>query len=154
MTIAFHLPEDCDHRVRAIYDYWCAIRPGARLPTRADMDPVDIPALLPHVWMADVEHSPFRFRFRLVGSAIVRGLGRDVTGRYFEDCFDDFEGSGPYNTLAEVCSTGAPTWRRGPALLTREGYNVKQIERVFLPFAADGESVDLLLALSVYVLED
>lgn len=153
--MAFQLPEDCDPRIRAIHTYWHSIRPAdTRLPGRRDLDPLDIPSLLTHVWLADIERAPFRVRFRLVGSAIVKAVGRDLTGAYFDECFDDFENSEPHDTLFEVCNNGAPTWRRGPAMLTRRGYNVKQIERIFLPLAADGETVDMMLGLSVYVLND
>lgn len=152
--MAFQLPEDCDHRVHAIYDYWCGLRSGKRLPARRDVDPADVPALLPYLWLTDVERDPPRFRFRLIGSAIVEGLGRDLTGRYFDQCFDNFDGSPPHRTLVEISAKGRPAWRRGPALLTRKDYNVKEMERIILPLASDGETVDLFLALSVYVLDD
>lgn len=124
------------------------------MPGRHDLDPLDIPKLLTHLWLSDVEHEPLRFRFRLVGSAIVKGVGRELTGTYFDECFEDFAGSSPHNTLVDVCGKGTPIWNRAPALITRPGYNVKQIERIFLPLAADGETVDMVMGLSVYVQTD
>ncbi len=150
----FLLPEDCDRRVRQIHDYWLSIHPGKGLPAREDLDPVDVPSLLPNLWLANVEHNPLRFRYRLIGSEIVHVLGDDLTGRYFDECFDNFVGSRPYATLVEMCMTGRPAWRRGAAVLTRKDYRVREMERIFLPFATDGVTVDLFLALSVYRTEE
>jgi hypothetical protein len=40
----------CHERVRAIYRYWDSKRNGRLMPRRADLDPVDIPKLLPDAW--------------------------------------------------------------------------------------------------------
>jgi hypothetical protein len=48
------------------------------MPARSDIDPADIPALLPNISM--VHKVDGTFRFRLVGSAIVQQFGRDLTG--------------------------------------------------------------------------
>ena len=50
-----------------LYRYWDGRRNGRRMPARRDIDPADIPGLLPHVSLI---HKPDgQFRFRLVGSA-------------------------------------------------------------------------------------
>lgn len=150
----FRLPTDCDENIREIYDYWLSIHPSEGLPARHHMDPLDVPSLLPKLWMANVERNPVRFRYRLIGSAVVQILGEDLTGRYFDECFENFDGSEPHVTLVDMCERGCPAWRRGPAVLTRKDYNIEHMERIFLPFANDGATVDLLLALSVYVVDD
>ena len=76
MTILQH------SRLRHLYDYWAAKRGSRRAPTRADIDPLDIPDLLPYLTLVDVLHDPLRFRYRLVGTAVVEALGRDATGRF------------------------------------------------------------------------
>ena len=68
--------------------YWRGKIKSGRLPSRADIDPVEIPSLLRHIILWEVEHSPLRFRGRLVGSHIVAMSGRDSTGRYI-DYIDD-----------------------------------------------------------------
>ncbi len=67
----FCLPEDHHRSIREIYDYWVSINPADGAPARRDLDPVDVPKLLPNLWMANVEREPIRFRFRLIESAIV-----------------------------------------------------------------------------------
>src|SRR5258706_4642995 len=61
-----------------LYRYWDGTRNGRLMPARRDIDPADIPALLPHVSLI---HKPDgQFRFRLVGSAAAEQFGRDLTG--------------------------------------------------------------------------
>jgi len=150
----FGLPKDCDESIREIHDYWLSIHPAEGLPARDHMDPLDVPSLLPKLWMANVERNPVRFRYRLIGSDVVQILGEDLTGQYFDECFENFDGSVPQTTLVDTCEQGCPAWRRGPAVLIRKDYKFKQMERIFLPFANDGATVDLLLALSVYIVDD
>lgn len=77
--------DTCDPRIREIYAYWDGKRLGRRMPSRADLDPVDIPSFLPNVILADVLHDPVRFRYRLVGTDIVDKRGFDPTGKPIGD---------------------------------------------------------------------
>jgi len=67
-------------RLLELYDYWDHKRHGRAAPGRADLDPADIPRLLPIVYLVDVTHSPLDFRFRLVGTEFCEKYGRDFTG--------------------------------------------------------------------------
>src|SRR3546814_6108920 len=74
---SFILPEDAAPKIKALYDYWQSIRPNdLALPGRRHFDPLDIPELLPNIQMLDVKRDPLRFRFRLIGTEIVRFTGR------------------------------------------------------------------------------
>jgi hypothetical protein len=61
-----------------LYSYWHSKRGTRNMPARSDMNPADIPRLLPYLLI--VERAADQFRYRLVGSAIVDGLGYDATG--------------------------------------------------------------------------
>lgn len=65
-------------------DYWLSRRNGKIMPARRDIDPLDIPRLLPHVALTDVCYDPLRFRFRLIGTGIVAMAGRDATGKWLD----------------------------------------------------------------------
>ena len=43
-----------DARLRALYEYWMEKRGDRAMPARADIDPTEIPDLLPIVGLADV----------------------------------------------------------------------------------------------------
>src|SRR5947207_671126 len=65
--------------------YWLRIRGGRLMPSRADLDPVAIPDLLPCVMLIDVLREPLDFRFRLLGSKHDRRLGDNYRGRLLSE---------------------------------------------------------------------
>jgi len=69
--------------IRAIHDYWSSKRHGSALPRWSDIDPTEIPSLLPNLIVAAIEQGPFRVFYRLVGTQIVEFRG-EVTGRYLD----------------------------------------------------------------------
>jgi hypothetical protein len=71
-------------RIRKLNDYWLAKAKGA-VPSRSDIDPVDVRELLPNLMMIDMSGDPLRFRYRLVGTRVVQYTGFDFTGR----CLDE-----------------------------------------------------------------
>ncbi len=74
-----------DPHLLALLRYWLTKRGTRPLPTRRDIDPVEIdPELLPNLVLADLLERGTHVRFRLVGTAVVKRLGSDPTGRYLE----------------------------------------------------------------------
>lgn len=71
----------CSRRVLRAYDYWDSKRCGRPLPDRADIDPTEIPDLLPFVVLTDVLTEPPYLRYRLVGTQQVKVRGLDPTGQ-------------------------------------------------------------------------
>lgn len=56
------------------------------MPSREDLDPVDIPALLPNLILVDVERGErVRYRFRLYGTEVCAIRGVDLTGRHLDE---------------------------------------------------------------------
>ena len=74
-------------KLRQLHRYWDGKRAGRAMPARSDIDPTEIPALLPHIALIGVEKGPPRLYYRLIGTHIVEALGRDNTGKYFEEAF-------------------------------------------------------------------
>lgn len=135
--------------VRQLYDYWIDIAPPDRLPGRQHLSPIDIAPLLPRIWMLDVVRMPLRYRYRLVGTAEVGTLGREVTGRWLDDVHPEFKDdpllTARYRYIAE---TGRPTWRRGPVRWNHDHLH-RLVENCLVPLASDGQTVDIILAISV-----
>nr|WP_277348896.1 PAS domain-containing protein [Sneathiella limimaris] len=130
-------------------DYWVKIHPGDHLPSRKEFDPMDIPRLLPHISMMDVERDPFRLKIRLLGTAINNAFERDFTGKYFDEVFPDYENSVGYHQRKEVAETGMPKHFFGQGKL-RYNLDFKSVEWILLPLASDGETVDLILSAISY----
>lgn len=70
-----------DERLARLYRYWWQKRGGGVAPHRSDLNPAEIPDLLPILHLIDVRWEPLSFRHRLVGTEIVERLERDVTGK-------------------------------------------------------------------------
>ena len=70
--------------IKQLVAYWEKKR-GMRLaPCRADVDPVELRMHLPNIFMVDVLDGGADFRYRLIGAAIVAGLGRALPDRLFD----------------------------------------------------------------------
>ncbi len=69
-----------DARLSCLLDYWLEKRGERPAPLREDIDPLEIPRLLPILHLIDVVPEPLRFRHRLVGTELVEKMARDVTG--------------------------------------------------------------------------
>ena len=144
------LSQDCDWRIRRLHEYWLSVHPvGGGLPGRQHIDPTAIPELLPWVWMVDVERDPLRFRYRLIGTEQVRAMETDATGRYLDEAHARFLGSVTYPQYLAAVERAEIGYHRGPPSfhITKDYVS---IERLLLPLARDGRTVDVLLALTVY----
>jgi hypothetical protein len=66
-----------------LWAYWRQQRGEKSMPARADIDPIDIPKILPHLQL--IEAVGGRFRFRVTGTAIVAVYGAELTGTFVDD---------------------------------------------------------------------
>jgi len=143
-------PTDLHPACRALFDYWRSIHPPAGLPGRRHFNPSAITALLPTIHLVEVHRSPLRFRYRLLGSQVDVMHGRPLVGRWLDEAFADHpNGRQLVDDYREVAERAAPSWRRGAP---RIGLNpdCAALEVLRLPLAADGETVDMILCVSVY----
>src|SRR5262245_14950685 len=73
--------------LRRLHNYWQELPRGrCGVPLRAAFDPAAIGFCLPHVGLAEIE-TPFRVRYRLVGSALERLYGGPLSGRYVDELY-------------------------------------------------------------------
>ena len=66
---------------RDLYDYWRACAQSRAIPSRYDIDPVDIPHLLPGLSLLDTGHEMEALRYRLAGTRVREIYGTEITGR-------------------------------------------------------------------------
>lgn len=144
-----NVPGDCHEKIRQIVTYWLSIHPADGLPGRQHLDPLDIPQLLPNVRLQDVVGVPPRIRMRLMGTRVVEFFGKDHTGKWLDDVSEDFANSGTYRDFLDVVREKQPSWRQGRARLVYEKDFVT-LERVHLPLARDGTTVDMVLTCMVF----
>lgn len=123
--------------------WWEGKRRGRPLPVRGDLDPVEIKAHLGRICLIEIEPRPFRLRYRLFGSEIARDMGRDVTGRGFEQVY-------PAHVLEPVtaCACWVVERRRPLRTFGRVHWPDREFfryETVDLPLAGEDGSVVMLV---------
>ena len=128
--------------IRRGYEYWRS-RGAGRLPSRAMIDPTDIPALLPHVVIHGVLRDPLDFNYRLIGTEVRRHMAEDRTGQRMSAIPGQQPPSLIWDNFARVAATGRPVLNQTP--YTGPHREFLRMESVQLPLAADGVRVDMIL---------
>ncbi len=141
-----------DQRLRRFVRYWLDKR-GPHIATRrADIDPTEIPWILPFIWLYDYEPEGRRLRCRLAGESIRETYPMNIVGM----CLDEFL---PANELPEIhahylsvldgASIGHARGRVYRPALAQGGY----VERVILPLTDEsGLRVTMLIGATFYSL--
>jgi PAS domain len=137
-----------EQRLDAIFRYWASKRNGRTMPSRADIDPLELRSYLPQLVLLDVEGDPPRFRYRLVGTEVTRvrrGLSNsDPTGRFVDEV-THHQGTGAVlahyrRVVAErIPSTDAGIYPPSPERPWL------RFSRLVLPLSADDVTVNMLL---------
>jgi len=140
------LPATCHPDTVAIYRYWLSKCQDRRMPSRADIDPIEIPKLLSGICLVDVVPDERRYVYRLVGTMDVTVRGQDPTGKpVAEACF----APSPENALScydTVVATKAPLLDTEPFVAPNGRYVLE--ETIFLPLSSDGINVNMVLVFS------
>ena len=73
--------------IRSVECYRRSLSSETRLLSHRDIDPIKIgPATLPHIALIDVlRDDDTRFRYRLLGGAVIQIFGQDYTSRYIDE---------------------------------------------------------------------
>ena len=133
-------------KFRDLLAYWERKRGTREMPTRSDIDPLELKQHLGWLVMVDVLPEPGRFRFRLVGTKVVEAYGRDSTGRTVEEAFADADPVG-YAFLLDLFGTiveqRAVARAKGPIRPTHQ--MLRNSDALLLPFDAGDGSVGLIL---------
>lgn len=134
-------------RVHRFHEYWVTRRGAERaVPLRATLDPTDLRELLPNIVVIEVEQSPLRFRYRLVGTRVVEFNKLDFTGLYLGSVGWDEEQQ-IVDACADVVALRAPLY--GFYTWTLRNGTIGKCEFGNFPFSHDGDSVA-----QIFVVED
>jgi hypothetical protein len=136
---------------KKLYAYWREVSPpGAGLPGRQHIDPLHIPGLLPFLWLMEVAPDPRDNRYRLIGTAVTAGVGKDYTGRPLREAHPrSADEPQAFQFLVEIAESRQPRWFRGKPRLDHYK-DVAELENLILPLASDGQVVDVLLGMTKF----
>jgi hypothetical protein len=135
-------------KLSRLRDYWQGLVPSG-LPGRQHIDPLAIgSSLLAHVFLADVIEGGMRFRWRLIGTHIVTHAGTDDTGQELDATV------APRLRDTIIGHYRLVTLERRPLCHRSEfigrDKRVYRYERLLLPMAADGATVDMIFGGAVF----
>ena len=130
-------------RLKEAFAHWESLRRGRAMPSRRDLDPVDIPRLLPYLMLVDVEPEPLDFRYRLIGTEARSILARDYTGLRFSALPGKGRGSIVWDNCEQVVVTRSPVSRSAP-YVGPETY-LRDCENLLLPLSEDGCEVNMIV---------
>jgi hypothetical protein len=139
-----------DPRLRQAHDYWRRKAAARVMPRRADIDPTEIPKLLPDVMLVDVLPEG-RYRYRLIGTENAVAHGMNATGCYLDDVLPGPE----YKAHVIALYDESVTSRRAlysECLFMSPGRRApeRHTKVLFLPLAEDGETVNMVFVVQVF----
>jgi hypothetical protein len=137
-------PEIGSPLLRDLFVYWDSGRNGRPFPRRSDIDPIDIPRLLPHVFLVNVERGEgLRFRVRLAGTYVEAAFQQFTTGRYLEEIKLNGQTDDILARYSECAQTGIPVLSRH--VFVNEDHRSFDYQRLLLPLAVDDDTrVDMI----------
>jgi hypothetical protein len=130
--------------LRRLYRDWSERCGARRMPARADFDPLEMRYILSHLSLVDVLRNPLRFVFRLHASNNAARVGVDMTGKEI--------GEMPLATAPEQLRAQYEVTVRSRAPVVHNYHATLadglrwDYELLLLPLAADGETVDMVMA--------
>lgn len=122
---------------KAFYDHYKALCANG-LPSRRDLEPHDIPKLLPYVVIGHYE-STETLRYRLVGTHVVDNFGLDPTGtNFFEYLPNDIRER--WRDYFQRCMK-EPAWVYTCGYVNTERGSIYEIENVVFPFKDTNDTI-------------
>lgn len=142
-TLAFE-----DPTLAELLRYWQAKRGNRSMPARRDIAPYELKAHIGNICLIDVEHAPLRLRYRLIGTRIVQVIGRDSTGKYYDEIYAPALLRGILASFEWIVAHRKPLRSFGQAFYPDR--NFYEYEIVNLPLSDDDSVVNMVLGKLVF----
>lgn len=140
-----------DSRLRDALEYWRRKAGGRAVPARGDIDPAEIPRLLPDLMLVEVLPEG-RYRYRLIGTNNVVEHGVNATGRYLDEVLPGPEYKAHVLALYDECVRSRRGLYSECLFLSPRRRNPERHTKVlFLPLSEDGGVVNMVLVAQVFL---
>ena len=123
--------------------YWERKRGLRAMPSRAEIEPSEMIRLLPNLQLIDVAEGGSRFRYRLVGTAIVAAFGREYTGKWLDELFPTERSKFAEEVYRLACSERLPVFARSTYVTATERELIAN--RMCMPLSVDGAAVTMIM---------
>ena len=119
------------------------------MPARKDLNPADIPRLLPNLMLADVagqtaEAQAPQIRFRLVGTEVVGRFGCELTGCRLSEIDYGAQAGDIAAQYYRAVDSGEPQFARFE--IYQSPNYVIRMQQLLLPLSDDGAKVNMIMA--------
>jgi len=143
------LAEISSELIQHFHRHWLHLCRDRLLPNRAAIDPANFKRILPNVILTDIEHHPFRVRYRLCGTRIAEFCG-NLTGRYL----DELQNPDLWSTAAYLRQYQIAAHDCRPVFshdwMTGQFGAHHHFQTGIWPLASDGRTVDMCVAVEDY----
>ena len=135
-------------RLQQLYDYWSTKRGARKMPSRADIDPLDMTFIIGNVILVDViAGTPLGFRIRLHGTNLVERVHYELTGKMLDDLPQVQFRNLTRKSFIKVAKTAEPLRALNDRVLDDQ---LRRYETVILPLSGDDTRVNMLLCGMIY----
>ena len=136
--------ESYNPRLARLHDYWIGKCAGQVLPSRADIEPLEMKEWLGNLLLAEFFGSVEHYRVRLDGSNLIGYGGKDRTGKGSEVLTSDEERKLIVTQYKPVLDTAQPAYFE-TQFLNSEGRFLRE-QKLLLPLSDNGSLVNMVLA--------
>lgn len=148
-------PADIAPELKEVRNYWMTKCAGRAMPRRADIDPSELRQHLPYLSLLDVLPATTDFRFRLLGTAFAKILGRNSTGKTIRDVYasaDPEVMQWMLDSYSAVVATKRPVFKRGSLRAVDKDFIYS--EAIHMPLSDDGAHVTMLFGRTRFIVGD
>jgi PAS domain len=139
-----------DLRLRQAHEYWRCKAAARAMPCRADIDPTEIPRLLPDVMLVDVLPEG-RYRYRLIGTENTQAHGMNATGRYLDEVLPGPEYKAHVIALYdESVAVRRALYSECLFIAPQQRAPERHTKVLFMPLAEDGETVNMVFVMQIF----
>ena len=143
-----------DPRLEQTYNYWREKAAGRAMPSRADIDPIEIPKLLPDVMLVE-RTADGRYRYRLIGTANQTAHGINATGRFLDEVLPGPDYAAHVLSLYDECvETGRPLYSECLFFSPARHEPERHTKVLFMPLSSDGDMVNMIFVIQVFLYID
>ncbi|MBO6520149.1 MAG: hypothetical protein JJ900_04570 [Rhodospirillales bacterium] len=125
---------------------------GSAWPDFATLDLMEVPRLVPHIWVVDGREGTARgLKVLFSGTEIDRRFGRNLMGEYLQPGYAEHYSHEAFNAYASVFTDKRPVYvERSDYYPGVEPQMERRIKVVVFPCSSDGETIDFSIGLTKF----
>ena len=138
-------PVEMAPELREVKDYWLAKRAGRKMPSRADINPIELRQHLHLLFLVEVVDEAKDFRYRLLGTGVTEMLQRDSTGKTIREVYRNADPEvlqWMLDVYTAVVTRQCPVLRRGTLRVVGKEFII--FESLHLPLSDDDRRVNMI----------